>query len=377
MKGLFVALMFASVACTGQVLTGAQQLDLLLPKLKGHRVALVVNQTSLVGRTHVADTLHNLGVNITKIFAPEHGFRGDAADGEIIKDGVDQKTGIPIVSIYGKDKKPTTAQLNDVDIVIFDIQDVGTRFYTYISTMHYVMEACAESNKKIIILDRPDPNGYVDGPVMQDALKSFVGMHNIPIAHGMTIGEMARMINGEGWLDKGIHCELDVIPLKGWTHADAWHIVVRPSPNLPNDQAIALYPSICLFEGTVISVGRGTDAAFQVLGNPLLTNMPYQFTPVSIPGVSVDPPHKNVKCFGLDLRNAKVQRRIDLSYLIDLYHRYPEKDKFFTSYFDKLAGTPILKQQIRDGMTEDAIRKSWQKDLDAYQLIRKKYLLYP
>ncbi len=377
MKRLFVVLLLVSTACTGQVLTGAQQLDLLLPKLKGHRVALVVNQTSLIGKTHVADTLHSLGVNITKIFAPEHGFRGDAADGEIIKDGVDQKTGIPIVSIYGKDKKPTPAQLNDVDVVIFDIQDVGTRFYTYISTMHYVMEACAENKKKIIILDRPNPNAYVDGPVMQNAQKSFVGMHNIPIAHGMTIGEMARMINGEGWLDKGINCDLEVIQVKGWTHADPWHIAVRPSPNLPNDQAIALYPSICLFEGTVISVGRGTDAAFQVLGNPMLTNMPYQFTPVSIPGVSVDPPHKNVKCFGLDLRNVKTQRRIDLSYLIDFYGRYPEKDKFFTSYFDKLAGTPILKQQIKDGMSEDAIRKSWQKDLEAYQLIRKKYVIYP
>lgn len=377
MKRLFVVLLLVSTACTGQVLTGAQQLDLLLPKLKGHRVALVVNQTSLIGKTHVADTLHSLGVNITKIFAPEHGFRGDAADGEIIKDGVDQKTGIPIVSIYGKDKKPTPAQLNDVDVVIFDIQDVGTRFYTYISTMHYVMEACAENKKKIIILDRPNPNAYVDGPVMHNAQKSFVGMHNIPIAHGMTIGEMARMINGEGWLDKGINCDLEVIQVKGWTHADPWHIAVRPSPNLPNDQAIALYPSICLFEGTVISVGRGTDAAFQVLGNPMLTNMPYQFTPVSIPGVSVDPPHKNVKCFGLDLRNVKTQRRIDLSYLIDFYGRYPEKDKFFTSYFDKLAGTPILKQQIKDGMSEDAIRKSWQKDLEAYQLIRKKYVIYP
>ena len=377
MKRLFVVLLLVSTACTGQVLTGAQQLDLLLPKLKGHRVALVVNQTSLIGKTHVADTLHSLGVNITKIFAPEHGFRGDAADGEIIKDGVDQKTGIPIVSIYGKDKKPTPAQLNDVDVVIFDIQDVGTRFYTYISTMHYVMEACAENKKKIIILDRPNPNAYVDGPVMHNAQKSFVGMHNIPIAHGMTIGEMARMINGEGWLDKGINCDLEVIQVKGWTHADPWHIAVRPSPNLPNDQAIALYPSICLFEGTVISVGRGTDAAFQVLGNPMLTNMPYQFTPVSIPGVSVDPPLKNVKCFGLDLRNVKTQRRIDLSYLIDFYGRYPEKDKFFTSYFDKLAGTPILKQQIKDGMSEDAIRKSWQKDLEAYQLIRKKYVIYP
>jgi uncharacterized protein YbbC (DUF1343 family) len=361
-----------------QVVVGAEQLDKLLPLLSGKRVGLVVNNTSLVKKTHLADTLRSRGVQLKKIFGPEHGFRGDAADGEKVTDAVDAKTGVPVVSLYGKNYKPTPDQLNDVDILIFDIQDVGARFYTYISTMHYVMEACAENGKRLIILDRPNPNGsYVDGPIREEELKSFVGMHPIPITHGMTIGEYALMINGEGWLEGGQTCDLQVIGLLHWKHDDDYSLSVRPSPNLPNDQAIRLYPSICLFEGTVISVGRGTQTPFQVLGNPVLTDMPYKFTPVPIKGMSLEPPHKNTLCFGLDLRNVKPERKVDLKYLMQFYQKYPDKEKFFTAYFDKLAGTTKLRQQIKDGLTEDQIRATWQPGLEAFKEKRKKYLLYP
>ncbi|HEY9007268.1 MAG TPA: DUF1343 domain-containing protein [Ohtaekwangia sp.] len=360
-----------------RLVLGAEQLDILLSKLGTQRVALVVNQTSVIGKTHLADTLKSRGVNLVKIFGPEHGFRGAAADGEHVKDGVDTRTGLPVVSLYGKNYKATPAQLSDVDIVIFDIQDVGARFYTYISTMHYMMEACAENNKKMIILDRPNPNGYVDGPINQTPLKSFVAMHAIPIAHGLTVAELAKMINGEGWLANHVKCDIDIIPMKNWKHTDAYSLPVKPSPNLPNDQAIRLYPSICLFEGTVISLGRGTQIPFQVLGNPELKNMPFQFTPVSIPGMSVTPPLENKVCYGLDLRNVPVERRIDLKYLIQLYNAYPQKEKFFLPYFDILTGNTVLKQQIKDGLTEDEIRETWKADLDSYKLKREKYLLYP
>lgn len=359
------------------VATGAEQLHLYLPMLKSKRVALVVNHTSLVGNTHLADTLKSRGVNLVRIFGPEHGFRGTAADGEHVNDSIDAKTGIAVVSLYGKNKKPTSRQLADVDVVIFDIQDVGTRFYTYISTMHYAMEACAENNKKMIVLDRPNPNAFVDGPVNDTPLKSFVAMHTIPIAHGLTVGELARMINGEGWLTHKVMCDLEVIPLQHWKHDDGYSLPVRPSPNLPNDQAIRLYPSICLFEGTIISLGRGTPYPFQVLGNPELTGMPFQFTPVTIKGVANKPPHENSICYGVDLRNVSAQRKIDLSYLIKFYQAYADKEKFFTPYFDILAGTPALKQQIKEGLTEKQIRESWREDLHKYEVIRKKYLLYP
>lgn len=359
------------------VITGAMQLDVLLPKLTSKKAGIVVNHTSLVGKTHLADTLLKRNVNLVKIYAPEHGFRGTADAGEEIKDGIDSKTNLPVVSLYGNNKKPTAEQLSDVDVVIFDIQDVGVRFYTYISTLHYVMEVCAENNKKLIVLDRPNPNGhYVDGPILEKEFKSFVGMHPIPIVHGMTIGELARMINGEGWLEGSKTCDLEVVPVKNWKHTDPFSLPVKPSPNLPNDQAIALYPSICLFEGTVISLGRGTQMPFQIIGHPDLKNMPFQFTPVSIVGMSKNPPLENKLCYGLDLREVNVKSQLDLSYLISFYRAFPDKDKFFNNYFEKLAGTAKLREQIRQGLDEAQIKASWKEDLDKYQQTRQKYLLY-
>lgn len=378
-----IAVFLLSTSCSAQInkgklAVGAEQLDQLLPKLANKSVGLVVNNTALVGKTHLADTLVNLGVNVKKIFGPEHGFRGDAADGEYVTDAVDAKTGVPVVSLYGKNSKPTTEQLQGLDIIIFDIQDVGARFYTYISTMTYLMEACADNNKKLIILDRPNPNGsYVDGPILQPELKSFVGIHPMPITHGMTVGEIALLLNGEGWLEGQKKCEVEIIKMKNWKHEDDYSIPVRPSPNLPNDQAVRLYPSICLFEGTVISVGRGTPTPFQVLGNPELKNMTYTFTPVPIKGVSIEPPLKNKLCYGMDLQSVTPARKVDLQYLLLFYQSYPDKENFFTSYFDKLAGTTQLKQQIKDGLTEEQIRASWQPGLEEFKTKRIKYLLYP
>ncbi|QOI95989.1 MAG: DUF1343 domain-containing protein [Flammeovirgaceae bacterium] len=360
-----------------EIIVGARQLDVLLPKLVSQRVALLVNHTALVGKTHLADTLLKRNVNLVKIFVPEHGFRGTADAGEEIKDGTDTKTGLPLVSLYGSNKKASPQQLADVDVVIFDIQDVGTRFFTYISSMHYMMEACAENNKKLIVLDRPNPNGYVDGPLLQPELKSFVGMHPVPIAHGLTVGELALMINGERWLGENKKCNLEVITVKNWKHDDFYSVPVRPSPNLPDDQSVKLYPSTCLFEGTVLSVGRGTKTPFQVIGHPELKGMSFQFTPVSINGMSKNPPHENKVCYGIDLRNVPVKRQIDLSYIISLYKAFPDKEKFFISYFDKLAGTTRLREQITQGLDEATIRQSWQEELNGYKEKRKKYLLYP
>jgi uncharacterized protein YbbC (DUF1343 family) len=375
--------LFAFATCEAQktntkVSVGAEQLDQLLPLLKNKRVGLVVNNTALVNKTHLADTLISRGVQVKKIFGPEHGFRGDAADGEHVTDAVDAKTGVPVVSLYGKNYKATPEQVKDLDILIFDIQDVGARFYTYISTLHYLMETCAENSKKLIVLDRPNPNGsYVDGPIREEEFKSFVGMHPIPITHGMTIGEFAQMINGEGWLGAGKKCELQVIKMKNWKHTDDYSLPERPSPNLPNDQAVRLYPSICLFEGTVISLGRGTPTPFQILGNPELKDMPFTFTPVPLKGYSIEPPHKNALCYGMDLRGVTPPHKVDLSYLILFYQKYPDKEKFFTSYFEKLAGTAKLRQQIKDGLNEEQIRASWKPGLDEFNAKRKKYLLYP
>lgn len=385
---VFGFFLFFAVACKAQpsakpqstdpsVKTGADQIGSFYKTLLGKRVALVVNHTSLIGTTHLADSLKALGVNIVKIFGPEHGFRGNAADGEHVNDSVDVRTGIALISLYGKDKKPAQQQLENVDVVIFDIQDVGTRFYTYISTMHYVMEACAEAHKKVIILDRPNPNAFVDGPMNEKPFQSFVAMHPIPIAHGLTVGELAQMINGEGWLSNNLQCNIEIINVKNWKHTDEYVLPVGPSPNLPNNQAIRLYPSICLFEGTVISLGRGTPFPFQVLGNPELKDMPFTFTPVTIKGVAVKPPHENKLCYGVDLRTDTPERKINLSYLFAMYKAYPDKEKFFIPYFDILAGTPTLKQQIKDGVTEEQIRASWEPGLTAYKELRKKYLLYP
>lgn len=378
-----VTFLFSMESCTATpqqtppLQMGADQLDILIPLIKASRCALVVNHTSVINKKHLADTLQSLGVTIKKILAPEHGFRGSRPDGETIKDGMDTKTGIPIISIYGSNKKPSADQLQDVDVIIFDIQDVGTRFYTYISTMHYIMETCAEQNKKLIILDRPNPNGgYIDGPILEKEFQSFVGMHPIPIVHGLTVGELAKMINGEKWLENGVQCDVTIVPMKNWKHADVYNLPIKPSPNLPTDQSIKLYPSLCLFEGTVISVGRGTLTPFEKIGNPKLKDMPYAFTPIAIDTMSTNPPFKDKTCYGMDLSTVTVPEKIDLQYLLKMYQAYPEKEKFFIPYFSKLAGTKSLQEQIQKGFTEEQIRASWKPGLDVYKKMREKYLLY-
>ncbi|MFM7850571.1 MAG: exo-beta-N-acetylmuramidase NamZ domain-containing protein, partial [Flammeovirgaceae bacterium] len=361
----FCLLSFCSLA---QPITGAQQLNLLLPKLKSQRVALLVNHTSIVGKTHLVDTLLQSGITIQKIFAPEHGFRGNADAGETIKDGIDSKTQLPVISLYGNNKKPTAQQLSDVDVVIFDIQDVGARFYTYIGSMHYLMQGCAEEKKKLIILDRPNPNGsYIDGPVLDMSLQSFVGMHPVPITHGMTVGEYAQMINGQGWLEGKIKCEIEVVKMKNYTHQTAYSLPIKPSPNMPYDQTVALYPSTCLFEGTVLSVGRGTQHPFEWIGHPDLKNQPFQFTPISIEGMSKNPPHENKVCYGINLEKEKVKKEVSLKHLIDLYHQFPNKEKFFIPFFDKLVGNKTVREQIKKGMTESQIKATWKKELEQYK----------
>lgn len=363
--------------------TGAEQMEKYLPLLENKRVALVVNQTSMIGDQHLVDTLLSKGITIEKVFAPEHGFRGDADAGEKIENSIDPVTKLPIISLYGDNKKPTREQLENVDLVIFDIQDVGTRFFTYISTMHYMMEACAENNKKLIILDRPNPNGdYVDGPVLDMEFQSFVGMHPIPVLHGLTVGELAQMINGQGWLANGAKCEIAIIKVANYTHKTSYSLPVKPSPNLPNDQSIQLYPSLCFFEGTVMSVGRGTYFPFQVIGYPDENFGKFTFTPVSIEGMAKSPKLENEKCYGVDLRKTDVARELDLNYILGFYNQYKanntEKQKsFFNSFFKLLAGTNQLRQQIEAGLSEEEIRESWEKDLIAYKDMRKKYLLYP
>jgi uncharacterized protein YbbC (DUF1343 family) len=357
---------------------GAEQIHIYVPQLKDKRVAVYANNTAALGHVHLVDILVSTKVNVVKIFSPEHGFRGDVPDGDTVNDSKDEKTGIKIVSIYGdNNKKPTAAHLADVDVVIFDIQDVGTRFFTYISSLHYLMEACAENKKKLFILDRPNPNGYVDGPILQAENKSFVGMHPIPIAHGLTIGELAKMINGEGWLEGGKKADIEVIAMSNYTHHDSIALPIKPSPNLPNDHAIALYPSICLFEGTALSLGRGTQNPFEFIGHPDLKDQPFQFTPVSIPTMSGKPKLENQVCYGIDLRKVKAERRVNLKYLIDMYNQFPDKDKFFIPYIDKLSGTKQFKEQVRQGMTEEQIRATWTADLDKYKEMRKKYTMYP
>ncbi|MFN6090259.1 MAG: exo-beta-N-acetylmuramidase NamZ domain-containing protein [Cyclobacteriaceae bacterium] len=372
--------LFVAIAGHGQssgIKTGAEQLDLLLPKLQDKRVAFLVNHTAVIGRTHLVDSLQKRGVDIKKILSPEHGFRGNADAGETVTDGVDTKTGLPVISLYGNNKKPTAEQLSDVDIVVFDIQDVGVRFFTYISSLHYLMEACAEQNKKLIVLDRPNPNGsYVDGPLLDPALKSFVGMHPIPIVHGLTVGELAQMINGEGWLEGKRKCELEIIKLKNYTHQTPYTLPIKPSPNLPNQQSVLLYPSTCLFEGTALSVGRGTQHPFEWIGHPDLKNQPFQFTPISIEGMAKKPPHENEVCFGIDLSTEKTGKEISLKYLIQFYNQFADKEEFFIPYFDKLVGTKQLKEQIKKGMTERQIKATWKKELDRYRNLRKRYLIY-
>lgn len=363
------------------VVVGAERLAQYLPQLQGKRVGMVINQTSRVGNSYLVDTLRAKGVNVTAIFAPEHGFRGEAADGATITDGRDARTGVPVRSVYGKTKKPTPEMLADVDVLVFDIQDVGARFYTFISTLHYVMEAAAEQNKAVLVLDRPNPNGdLVDGPILEPAHKSFVGLDPLPIAHGLTVGELAQMINGEKWLAGGKPCRLTVVPMqKGYTHATTYHLPVRPSPNLPTDHAVALYPSICLFEGTNVSVGRGTTAPFEVIGSPSQpASRPYSFTPAPNAG-SPTPPMKGQRCYGFDLATAPARENggLVLRYLLDFYQQSTDKEHFFGKYFEELSGTDALRQQVIAGKSEAAIRASWEPGLKKYRVLRKKYLLYP
>lgn len=356
---------------------GAAQFGRYLPQLKGKRVGLVVNQTSRVGQSYLVDTLLAQGVDVQAIFAPEHGFRGEAADGATIKDGKDARSGLPVRSLYGATKKPTPGMLQDLDVLVFDIQDVGTRFYTFISTLHYVMEAAAEQGKAVVVLDRPNPNGwYVDGPVLDPALKSFVGLDPLPTVHGLTVGELARLLNGEKWLAGGVQCPLTVVSVAGYTHATRYQLPVRPSPNLPTAQSVALYPSLCLFEGTDVSVGRGTSTPFEVLGSPKQpSTRPYQFVPTPNAG-STDPPQKGQTCYGVDLHDTRVEG-FTLRYLLDFYQQSSAKNQFFNKGFERLAGTRELRQQIIDGKTEAEIRKTWEPKLSQYKQLRKKYLLYP
>jgi uncharacterized protein YbbC (DUF1343 family) len=358
---------------------GADRMNKLLPLLENKRIALVVNHTScLSDGTHLLDALLNNDVQVTKIMAPEHGFRGDADAGEQIVDGKDVKTRLPLISLYGKNKKPSALMLQDVDVMIFDIQDVGARFYTYISTMYYVMEAAAENNKKVIVLDRPNPHDYIDGPVLDMRYKSFVGMLPIPVLHGVTVGELAQMINGEGWLAGRIKTDLTVVPVNGWKHGDAYSLPIKPSPNLPNDQSIKLYPSLCFFEATNISVGRGTYFPFQVIGYPNPAFGSFKFTPTALPGFDKNPLQKGKVCYGIDLRKVSVSKGLDLSYLIDFYRKSGLGAKFFKSpqFMNLLSGTNKLQQQIIAGASENTVRKSWQAGLKEYKEKRKKYLLY-
>ncbi len=377
---LVLCLTFTGYATQNQILTGAEQSGLYLPKLKGKNLALVVNPTSRIGDQHLVDFLLSKKLTIKRIFAPEHGFRGEAGAGELIDNSKDRDTGIPIISVYGKNRKASKEQLEGIDVVIFDIQDVGCRFYTYISTLHYMMEACAENNITLLILDRPNPNGdYIDGPILQPAFRSFVGMDPIPVVHGCTIGEMAQMINGEKWLANGVKVKLEIIKVANYTHSMKYEPPVRPSPNLPNYLAIRIYPSLCFFEATSVSVGRGTQFPFQVLGFPDPSFGTFSFTPQSLKGMELNPLQKDKKCFGDDLRELKEIPKFTLTYFIDWLHKFKYKDEFLTrsQWFNQLMGNDLVLKLIIEGKTEAEIRKSWVAELANYGAIRQKYLLYP
>ena len=380
-------IVFSRAGCNSEgnePVPGAMDIPAYKPLIYGKNIAIVANQTSMVGRRHLVDTILSISLDVSRvvqIFAPEHGFRDMYDAGAEINNGRDNESGLPVISLYGNHFKPTREEMRGIEIIIFDIQDVGARFYTYISTLHYVMESCAENNVKCIVLDRPDPNGfYFDGNIPDTSHKSFVGMHQVPIVHGMTIGEYARMINGEGWLKGGIKCDLTVIKCKNYDHKSYYNLPVKPSPNLPNQTAVYLYPSLCLFEGTVISCGRGTQFPFQVFGDPKLPDRGFSFVPESVPGAKY-PPYMGIRCYGTDLRNAIKDKlvpfpSINLDWVIRAYNEYPEKDKFFNSYFDVLAGGPVLREQIQKGMTSDQIRATWKDGLEKFGKIRNKYLLY-
>jgi len=384
---LFLFLLFIIFSCTGRkkpLIPGAEQYAQYKHLIEGKSIAIAANQTSIIGKVHLVDFLVSKGVELSriiKVFAPEHGFRDMSDAGEVIKDGKDLLTGLPVTSLYGTRQKPTKEDLNGIDVILFDIQDVGARFYTYLSTLHYIMESCAENGIKCIVLDRPNPNGfYLDGNIPDPAYKSFVGLHPVPIVYGMTIGEYAMMINGEGWLKNGLKCDLNVIKCKNYSHDSLYTLPVRPSPNLPNQTAIYLYPSLCWFEGTNISLGRGTPFPFQVYGSPELPDKGFSFTPESVAGAK-NPPLLGIKCFGTDLRNVIKEKvvpknQINLDWLIAAFRDYPDKDNFFIPYFDVLAGGPVLREQIIRGMTSDQIRETWRPGLKKFAETREKYLLY-
>jgi len=364
------------------VKSGAERLDQYLPLLQGKNIGLVANHTSVVENAHLVDTLLSRGISreqILRVFAPEHGFRGERAAGVHIEDARDAQTGISVVSLYGPNKKPRPEVLKGIDLMVFDLQDVGARFYTYISTLHYVMEACAENDIPLLVLDRPNPNGgYLDGPVLDPAYTTFVGMHPIPVVYGLTMGELAGMINGEGWLKNKVECNLTVIPCEAYYHGRVVSLPVSPSPNLGNDHAVRMYPSTCFFEGTVLSEGRGTPMPFEIYGHP---DMPgsFSFTPQAIPGVARNPKFEGQLCNGEDLRGVDPEEgwtQIQLEFLLEAYRSFPRKEEFFTSYFDKLAGTDALRIQVEAGWTEEQIRASWEEDLLKYKAKRSNYLIY-
>lgn len=360
-----------------EIKTGADNYQSYLPLLKNKTIGIVTNQTGILSdKTHIVDFLLSKNINIKNIFAPEHGFRGTADAGEHIQDGKDSKTGIPIISLYGDNKKPKKTQLDGIDIMLFDIQDVGARFYTYISTLHYIMESCAENNIPLIVLDRPNPNiKIIDGPILEKEHSSFVGMHTIPVLHGMTICEYAQMINGEKWLKNGINCKLTVIPCSNYKREMDYSLPIKPSPNLPNDQAINLYASLCFFEGTNVSVGRGTEKQFQIYGSPYLPKNDFSFVPKPNLGAQ-NPVYNGVECYGEDLSTTGKVSRLEIKWLIKAYQTTSDKSKFFNPFFTKLAGTKKLQQQIEAGKSETEIRKSWHEDLETFKKMRSKYLIY-
>lgn len=374
-QNIIILLILSSLGLHAQqLILGSERMEEIINSIDNKNIAIVGNQTSLLNDIHLVDTLISLKQNIISVFSPEHGFRGTEDAGAIIDNEFDSKTGLPIISLYGKNKKPTIEQLKGIDIIIFDIQDVGARFYTYISTLHYVMEAAGENNLKVIVLDRPNPNGhYVDGPILEKEFKSFVGMHEVPIVHGMTIGEYASMIVGEKWIDDS--CELEVINMINYNRNDLYELPIKPSPNLPNSKSINLYPSLCLFEGTNVSVGRGTDKPFQHFGSPFLMFYSYAFIPKSGPG-SKFPKHENKTCTGRNLENYPYLSSINLNWLIESFKQTSNKEDFFNSFFDKLAGSDKLRTQIISGLNEKEIKSSWEPGLKEFKKTRDKYLLY-
>ena len=374
-QNIIIILLLSSFGVYAQKLVlGADRIDKILKTIDNKNIAIVGNQTSVVNQVHLVDTLISLNQKIISVFSPEHGFRGFEDAGAKVDNEIDKKTGLPIISLYGKNKKPTSEQLMGIDIIIFDIQDVGARFYTYISTLHYILEACSEKNIKVVILDRPNPNGhYVDGPILEEKYKSFVGMHQIPIVHGMTIGEYATMIVGEKWIEN--NCNLEIIEMINYSRNDNYELPIKPSPNLPNSKSINLYPSLCLFEGTNVSVGRGTDKPFQHFGSPFLKFYSYAFQPKSGPG-SKYPKHENKTCVGKNLENYPYLSSINLNWLIESYNQTNNKEDFFNSFFDKLAGNDKLRTQIISGLNEKEIKSSWKTGLKEFKKTRTKYLLY-